>query len=85
MICIRLIIMGVKKNSAGVSKRATNVQRVKCTLPLAKRGGVNTVPLAKLFQAPDFLKKRSIFKVFQVNEGRKNATKVFLLAFIPKI
>ena len=77
--------MGVKKNSAGVSKRATNGRSVKCTLPLAKRGGVNTVPLAKLFQAPDLLKKRSIFKVLHVKEGRKNATKAFLLAFIPKI
>ena len=69
--------MGAKKNSAGVSKRATSVRSVKCTLPIAKRSGVNTVSLEKLFHAPDLLKKRSIFKVLHVKEGRKNATKVF--------
>ena len=69
--------MGAKKNSGGVSRRAANGRSVKCTLPLAKRGGVNTVSLEKLFQAPDLLKKRSIFKVLHVKEGRKNATKVF--------
>ena len=65
------------ENSGGVSKRAATGRRVKCTLPLAKRGGVNTVSLAKLFQAPGLLKKRSIFKVLHVKKGRKNTTNVF--------
>ena len=61
--------MVVKKNS---SKRNT-----RSTLAIAKKGGVSTVPLSKLFHCADLMDKRSIFKVLHVKEGRKNATKVF--------
>ena len=69
--------MAIKKNSStGISKRST-----RSTLAIAKKSGVSTVLLSKLFHCVDLRSKKSIFKVLHVKERLKNPTKIFSSVF----